>query len=186
MTEAQGKISGHERDLLFGEGFIKGLCESDIEVLGGMNVGDRPVARLSSPLNWVKGDAVALVRHPVTGGQLLIIAERESSGPGNERNALKWFEAVTDQAEMRIRGGGRDKAVHPDSTVVLMAFGPSKSWSRSDCEKTIAFTERLKAHLNGLSGDALSIEVQGEADVVDNWKKMGRDHAKKLARKLRE
>ena len=42
----------------------------------------------------IQADAGLSYRHPERGAAILVVVELECSGPGNETNVLKWYEAM--------------------------------------------------------------------------------------------
>ena len=178
-------MNGNQADAEFAGGFLSAVG-SAVAVKPSLEHW-RPTADLESPFGRVQGDLGFFVGDGAS-GVTLVIVEREGSAPGNERNALKWYTALRGAREVYLRRDGKNATGSYDTVLLWMAFGRSRSWGRSDFEKTVGFCgllARILSHPAGDLGPDLRIIVQAvSSDEVDDWREVGREQGNALLREL--
>ena len=180
-------VSGRQRDSQFADGFLSHLKAS------GSKIGDtgdqmyRPVVSLDSPMGRAEGDVAVVIADDETSEATLVIVEREGSGPGNERNLLKWYAALRQNREIPLRNNGIDLEIKWTRVLVILAFGRSELWDLTDYEKTVAFCNQLAGLLNeaviseNLPG---KFKIQNSQNPIEDWVSEGRRHAGQLLSSL--
>ena len=174
-------LSGRQLDAQFAEGFLASAQGGRAE--GHASQHWRPVADLGPLLGKTEGDAALFVDDD-SARNTLVVVEREGSAPGNERNALKWYQAVLGGHEIRLRSRGKETGRPYDRVIVWMAFGRSSKWPENDFSKTVEFC-RLQAPVLNNGGERLapSFKVVVRAlsmDPVVDWRECGRAHGAAL------
>ena len=181
--------SGNIRDAGFARGLIRALSETvaiDPATAGHC----RAKAMCGHPLGAVDGDVAIVVQSPMTGGNTLLIVEREGSGPGNERNILKWFHVVRSQSPITIRAtyGTIDTPAY-DRVELLLAFTRTFRWEQSDFEKTAGFCSLLAELVNRECeqvGLKFTVRVACCPGVIDSdgWERCGEHFGQIIAKRL--
>ena len=100
-------VSGRQRDSQFARGFLSSLKAAGTQIVSTGDQMFRPVVTLEPPMGRAEGD-VAIVISDDSLGATLVVIEREGSGPGNERNLLKWYAALRQHREIPLRRNGID------------------------------------------------------------------------------
>ena len=112
----------------------------------------------------------------------LLIVEREGSAPGNERNILKWFQAVRGGHRIKLDSGTGPVAVNPDRIVLLLCFArpDPRKWSESDFMKTARFctmlAELVERDLREHTPQ-FKVHIETRSYAVTDWVACGRDFA---------
>lgn len=179
-------VSGALRDKQFAAGLLSELSQKLTLVVGASGHW-RPQADLGRPWGKITGDFGCCFTSPSQAGQTLLIVERESSGPGNERNILKWYEAVRAGVPITLAAGGEKIALKPDRIILCLAFMRPASWDPSDFAKTAAFCEVLAGLVNtapATTGPPLVVIVERYASQLDCCEACGRDMAHDIFRRL--
>ena len=178
-------VSGHQLDAQFAEGFLTTLS-SRLAVRQGATGHWRPEARLDVPLGRVTGDLG--FTFDGSDGETLLIVEREGSAPGNERNILKWVAALDSGAVIRLKSGPSLIECSPSAVILLLAFGRSAKWDRTDFEKTIAFCDMLAEFVNKRDCNnsvPLRVLVNASPALVSDWQECGSWMAERFAESQR-
>ena len=176
--------SGTVRDASFATGFLRVIARTPdicVNLLGHC----RAKAQSNAPLGAVDGDVAVVFRNRHSPGNTLLIVEREGSAPGNERNILKWFEAIRAGNAISICQFG--KAIGPFEYAgleLLLAFARPQAaqnkdgWGQSDFEKTVGFCKILAELVNHECERTsllfkVRVEKCSEAIADDCWEKCG-------------
>jgi hypothetical protein len=169
-------------DASFAEGLITTLAGFVTPLRGTESGHWRPMADLGAPYGGVIGDASLFYSSAQYPGESLLIAEREGSAPGNERNILKWYQAIRGQHRIRLDSGTGPIEVHPARVVLVLCFArpdPSK-WSESDFQKTAGFCSIL-AELVGrdlrVHTPRFEVHTDLRSYAASDWVACGRDFA---------
>jgi hypothetical protein len=185
--------SGSKRDTKFAKGFLRKFNSSHEPDSDYAHCRSR--SRCGSDFGTVDGD-VSLLFLDDRGRNRLLVVEREGSGPGNERNILKWYQAVIGSSEILLHDG---KRTLPHSSydyfdLCLYFTRPQnesgkESWGLSDFRKTVAYCRLLADLVNQQSErDLLMFKVHVEiykAIVPESdWEIAGAACAEVLLNKL--
>jgi len=175
----------NQRDKEFAQGFMAGIREAlDIEEANGC-----PILKDIPGIGRVEGD-LGCVYKDANGSRVLLIVEREGSGPGNEWNLIKWAMAAEQCLfpKVVLRTVQEPlKVVHPDRVVLVLVFGRSESW-KSGFDRTIESCKWLSKVLNGhLVNLPIRIHTYIDSDnawPVPNWEEFGRAMGTRWGREL--
>jgi hypothetical protein len=179
--------SGRQRDSQFAHGFLSSLNTSDTQIVRTSDQMYRSVVTLEPPMGRIEGDVAVVISDPESPGATMVIIEREGSGPGNERNLLKWYAALRQHKSISLRRNGNDIEIEWSRMLVILAFGRSESWDRTDYDKTVAYCSELARLLNevaiteNLPGE---FQIQSSQNPVNDWESEGRRHAEQLLTSL--
>ena len=165
--------SGNARDAEFAEGLLT-VLSGHSQLLKGTSEHSRPKADLGQPFGRVAGDVCCLYRKPNSDETRMLIVEREGSAPGNERNILKWYRALSNGKSIWVDNQNGPIQCDVSNVVLLLAFGRPTGWDTSDFEKTVAFCELLGSTLNENTAIPMTIHVNKFPGVVEDWKECGR------------
>ena len=179
-------VSGHALDSQFATGVLDVLSEH-LEIVHSSSGHWRPKADLGKPYGKITGDLCCCFTQPGQEGYSLLIIEREGSGPGNERNILKWYRAVQQRVVVSIDDGRQRIEVRPARVLLAMAFMRPPGWDQSDFEKTAAFSELLGDLLNmhaAFSEPTFSVVVERYAQQLECCESCGRDMAISILKRL--
>ena len=180
-------VSGRKRDSQFAKGFLSVLEVSGLKAVTSGHQIFRPVVTLESPMGRIEGDAAFVICDDGTLKRTLVVVEREGSGPGNERNLLKWYAASRQGKEIFLRGNGVEFKIEWSRLLVLLAFGRSVAWDRSDYTKTVAFCREFADLLNQVvatENPSIQFRIQSSQGPVDDWVSEGGEHAAQLISSL--
>lgn len=175
--------SGHQSDAQFASGFLNGLAER-IDTFAGGDGHWRPRANLEVPYGRVDGDVAFGCRLSNFDGDTLVIVEREGSGPGNERNILKWYQATESRADIYLVNGGNTIQRNWSSVILMLAFARPAGWSASDFGKTVGFCRLLGDLINRNSN--LTVIVEAWEGAAEDWQLVGEYHGRKLVERLKQ
>lgn len=177
---ARQSYSGY--DASFADGLITTLAGLVTPRHGTQTGHWRPMADLGPPYGVVIGDAGFIYSAPQHPGESLLIAEREGSAPGNERNILKWYQTIRGKHRIRLDSGTGPIEIHPNRIVLVLCFArpDPKTWSESDFQKTVGFCAVL-ADLVGKDLQDHAPRFEAHTDMrsysVTDWVDCGRDFA---------
>lgn len=173
-------------DQEFGIAFASILASSGIRILAGEDGRFRPIARLSRPLGRSEGDVGFVVEYgnkPTV--RTILIVEREGSSPGNERNILKWFAAMKSNVTIYLRSNGVDTNPEYDRIHVLLCFGRTEKWGKSDFERTADYCSVLARLVNNSTvEDQFVVTIQAVSSIALSWEDLGTAHAKDFLPKI--
>jgi hypothetical protein len=172
-------ISGHVLDGQFAAGMLA-VLSNELQIVFGSSGHWRPKADLGRPWGKVTGDFCCCFSRPGSSGYSLLIIEREGSAPGNERNILKWFQAIRLRAAISMDDGRQRIELTPDRIVLGLAFVRPGGWDLSDFDKTVAFCELLAEIVNTQCSDnqpSFSVVVERYGQLLDCCETCGRDMA---------
>lgn len=163
-------------------GFLSGLIGSGLKAEFWREEEIRPVCSSGPPLGRAKGDGGFLI-HDATETSLVIL-ELEASGPGNERNIMKWAVPASKETPIRIQPGTYGEPEEFATIDVVLCFGLPEfsNWSNSDFEKTIAHCEFLAETMNArLLNSNIRFTVISADQRVESWSDFGRIAATQYA-----
>jgi hypothetical protein len=174
MPYVKGRLSDSE----FASGFTSELA-TKLRILQGTEVGHwRPTANLGPPFGSIEADAGVTFSKEHGSATTMLIVEREASSPGNERNILKWYQAVRHGHMIDLKSGNRCITPTIDDIILLLCFAradPSK-WADSDFRKTVQFCSALAGLVsNDLRNHTPSCTVRVDAisHPIVNWQVCG-------------
>lgn len=170
-------------------GFFEGLK------LAGLNVADWgiertvPVARSDARFGQPEGDGAFIVEDD--NGVSLVILELEASGPGNERNIVKWCAQYSANQALLIQLRNRGILTEYKRVDVVVCFGRELNkdgedpWGSGAFLRAVAHAEYLAGILNDLPGnESLNFTVIGTPKLVDCFEDFGRDAAAQYSDQL--
>ena len=155
-------------------GFISGLTRGGLNAEFWVEEATRPVCSSERPLGRAKGDGGFLIHD--ANGPSLVILELEASGPGNERNIMKWATPAGIKSTLRIRPGTYGEPREFAAIDVVLCFGlPEFSdWSASDFKKTVAHCDFLAGTMNDrLRNSPIRFTVLSAEERVESWSEFG-------------
>lgn len=179
--------SGSLIDTEFATGFLAAFTQTDVLLSSYAQEHWRPISSLGMPLGKVIGDIGFTFRKRDALSDTLLIVEREGSGPGNERNILKWFETIRKYHQIFLIKGNQQYLCQTDHIILYLAFCHSGGWSNSDFQKTVAFCDILATLVNQeTQKDGVSFEVLIDhyQTKVSDWKQCGAHFAKTILQKI--
>lgn len=185
--ETRDMVGGRQRDSQFARGFLSCLNTSGTQIVRTGDQMYRSVVTLEPPMGRIEGDVAVVISDDESPGATLVIIEREGSGPGNERNLLKWYAALRQHNNISLRRNGNDLEIQWSRMLVLLAFGRSESWDRTDYDKTVAFCSELARLLNEIAVTEHlpgEFKIQSSQNPVNDWESEGRRHAEQLLTSL--
>src|SRR4051794_27725284 len=106
------RSSGSASDALFAEAVLQSLS-AHTDAFESYRLHRRAVADCGPPFGRVDGDFALFRFGQGDAGGTLLIVEPEGSGPGNERNILKWHRVVKEGREISLKdaSGNRERVV---------------------------------------------------------------------------
>ncbi len=179
--------SGSATDARFADGFLAAIQEADHLNLDVTLQHWRPVADLPLPFGRIIGDLGLLFHSPAHSSKTLLIVEREGSGPGNERNILKWFQAVNAAHPVRLDAHGEQISCEQAAVILLLAFCRPPDWGVSDFDKSFAFCEvlaRITNECSVVANTPMTIVVRRYPSEVGDWEHCGRHFADQVLQLL--
>jgi hypothetical protein len=179
--------SGSVTDSAFADGFLTAVRRRSQLSLHHPLDHWRPIADLPLPFGRVIGDLGLLFDSQTHPAKTVLIVEREGSGPGNERNILKWFQAIRGSHLISLDAHGQKISCEQAVVMLLLAFCRPSGWPKKDFDKTFAFCEVL-AHLANESAATTHLPmttlVQRYPAEVDDWKQCGRYFAEQVLQQV--
>jgi hypothetical protein len=179
--------SGSAADSAFAEGFLAAIAQDKSLCFIVRPEHWRPISNLKLPLGQVEGDIGLLIRKPSESTNTLLVVEREGSAPGNERNILKWFEAVRGSYNIALLRPNQKVTCDFNRIILLLAFCRPSKWPLSDFQKTASFCEIFGTLVNqypfGRTISFTTVCLKYPTEVAD-WRECGRHFGAEIIRYL--
>ena len=176
--------SGRERDREFARGYLSTLTDYQSSIAETVQSHFRPLSHTKPPYGTTEGDIGFVINKNEQ--SILVIIERESSFPGNERNLLKWYNTIDSGQPLLLKREETILTVSTSFIIVSQCFCTPKGSMEEEFLKTHAYCKVLADLIVDhflRCNRTISLDIQKQDDPVKSWYCCGEYFGKKFIEK---